>query len=167
MPTAGSIDELCTRLGALAPGAIAAVEGFCGSGKSTLADQLAERVPAIVCHVDSFARKFEKPPLYTECLDLTRLRSTLEQRGMSRIAIVEGICLRDVLALVGVSPALVVYLKRIGGNGRWHDGLHLEDFQMGEPTSGDMDEPHRSDFEYHARVRPHERADLIYERVEH
>ena len=121
----------------------------------------------IVCHVDNFARKSEKPPLYTECLDLTRLRSTLEQREMSRIAIVEGICLRDVLARVGVRPALFVYLKRIGGNGLWYDGLDLEAFEIGQPTAGGIDEPHRSDFEYHVRVRPHERADLIYERVEH
>jgi hypothetical protein len=66
----------------------------------------------------------------------------------------------------GLCPGIFVYLKRIGQNGLWYDGLHLEDFEAGRPIPGDMLEPHRSDLEYHERVRPHERAELVYERVE-
>jgi ABC-type phosphonate transport system ATPase subunit len=73
-----SVEEVCERFRALAPGAIAGVEGFCGSGKSTLAGQLGERVAMNVFHLDSFARKFDRPPAYTSCLDLERLRHALE-----------------------------------------------------------------------------------------
>jgi len=166
MPAKASIEDLSARLGSLPPGAIAGLEGFCGSGKTKLADQLGAQVPMYVCHVDSFAKKFDQPPPYTECLDLTALRRALEQREESRPTFVEGICLRDVLALVDLSPAIFVYLKRIGQNGLWYDGLRLEDFEAGQPIPGDMDEPHRSDLEHHARVRPHVQAELIYERVE-
>ena len=69
------------------------------------------------------------------------------------------------LPLVDVSPTIVLYLKRVGGNGLWYDGLYLEDFEAGRPIAGSTAEPHRSDLEYHARVRPHEKAELIYERV--
>jgi len=160
-----SIEDVCGRLRTLAPGAIAGLEGFCGSGKTMLADQLGERVPMVVFHMDNFARKFAEPPAYTACLDLDRLRQALEGRDKSRQSIIEGICLRDVLSLVGVVPTTFVYLKRIGENGLWYDGLHLEDFEAGQPVSGDTAEPHRSDLEYHARVRPHEAAHVIYERV--
>ena len=130
-----------------------------------LADQLSERVPMAVFHVDSFASKFDEPPAYTACLDLVRLRQALTERDKSRPCIVEGICLRDVLSLVGIVPTIFVYLKRIGENGLWYDGLHLHNFEAGHPIWGDTEEPHRSDFEYHARVRPHEAAHVIYERV--
>src|SRR3954462_3451248 len=149
---------MCGRLSELTPGSIAALEGFCGSGKTMLADQLGERLPMAVFHVDSFASKFDKPPVYTACLDLGRLRQALAERDKSGPSIVEGICLRDVLSLVGIVPTTFVYLNRIGQNRLWYDGLHLEDFEAGHPIPGDTEEPHRSDLEYHVRVRPHEAA---------
>lgn len=163
MSTTVTIEDLCTRLRSLSPAAIAGLEGFSGSGKTHLADRLGALVPVAVCHVDSFAKKFDQPPTYIECLDIAGLRRALEQREQSRPTVVEGICLRDVLAHVGQSPAILIYLRRIGRNGLWHDGLHLEGFEAGQ---GDTREPHRSDLEYHVRVRPHEQADLVYERVE-
>ena len=56
--------------------------------------------------------------------------------------------------------------RRMAGSGLWHDKFHLEDFEAGQPDAGDIEEPHLSDFRYHQRSRPHEQADLIYERVE-
>src|SRR5262249_33856889 len=106
MPATVSIEDLTLRLGTLPAGAIAGLEGFCGSGKTKLADPLSVRVPMSVCHVDSFAKKFDQPPPYTECLDLGALRLVLEQRDYSRPTLVEGICLRDVLTLVDLSPAI-------------------------------------------------------------
>lgn len=119
-----------------------------------------------VCHVDNFARKFDQPPPYAECLNIGQLHRALEQREQTRPIVVEGICLRDVLTLVDVSASIFVYLKRIGINGLWYDELHLEEFEREEPVPGNLIEPHRSDFDYHARVRPHEKADLVFERVE-
>jgi len=166
MPTTRNITEVYAQLQALGAGDIAGLEGFCGSGKSTLAEKLTGQLPVNVCHVDNYARRYDEPPTYPECLDLVGLRNALEQRDRSRPTVVEGICLRDVLALVGVSASIFVYVKRIGENGLWYDGFHLEEFEAERPISGDINEPHRSDFEYHARVRPHEQARLVYERTE-
>jgi broad-specificity NMP kinase len=158
--------EVCAYLRTFDEGRIVGLEGFCGSGKSTLAEELSKRLLVDVCHVDNFARKFDRPPGYAECLDLVGLRCALEQRDQSRLTVVEGICLRDVLALVGIPASNFVYIKRIGKNGLWHDELHLEDFEAAHPISREINEPHRSDFEYHTRVRPHEHAELVYQRTE-
>lgn len=163
MPTPVTIEDLCSRLRLLSPASIVGLEGFSGSGKTKLAEQLRVRVPAAVLHVDSFARRLDQPLPYIECLDIDGLRRCLEQRGQSRPTVVEGICLRDVLAHVGQTPAILIYLRRIGRNGLWYDGSHLEEFEARQEGTP---EPHRSDLEYHARVRPHEHADLVYERVE-
>ncbi|MEZ5447073.1 MAG: hypothetical protein R3F45_15055 [Gammaproteobacteria bacterium] len=163
--TAVTIEEVCGRLMAVRAGAVVALEGFCGSGKTTLAGQVGKRVQMNVFHVDSFARKFDRPPAYTECLDLVRLHHALNGRAQTRPSIVEGICLRDVLLLVGIIPTTFIYLKRVGKNGLWYDGLNLMDFEEGHPAPGDSEEPHRSDLGYHRRVRPHETADVVYERV--
>ncbi len=161
-----SIDELCARISAAAPETVVGIEGFCGSGKSMLANKLGKRGRMSVVHMDDYATKFDEPPPYPECVDIVRLRSALVTRDPLRASVVEGICLRDVLALVGIAPRLLVYVKRIAGSGLWHDKFHLEDFEAGQPDAGDIEEPHLSDFRYHQRSRPHERADLIYERVE-
>jgi hypothetical protein len=165
MQTVVGIEDVVARFLALEAGTIAAIEGFSDSGKTTLADYLGKQLAISVFHLDSFARKFSRPPPYPECIDLAGLRGALDRREVSRPAIVEGICLRDVLALINVSPVVFVYLKRTGSNGLWYDGLHLEQFEAGEPVPGDMAEPHRSDLEYHARMRPHEIADLTCKRI--
>lgn len=166
METVTSMVELCARLRALAPGTLVGLEGFCSSGKTPLANELGERMQMSVFHTDEFARKFDAPPSYPECVDIHYLRRAMEMGAPSRPSIIEGICLRDVLALVGISPTIFVYLKRIGRNGLWYDGLHLEDFEAGHTIPGLTEEPHLSDFKYHTRSRPHECADLIYEQIE-
>jgi len=165
MHTTKNIDDVCARMRELAPGAIVGLEGFSGSGKTKFAHQLSLRLSVNVQHVDSFATAFDNPPRYLDCLDLVKLRRALEEGEQSRPLIVEGICLRDVLSRIGMSATTYVYVKRIGKNGLWYDGLHLEDFEAGNPIPGDTAEPHHSDLEYHARIRPHELADLTYERV--
>src|SRR5882672_2327026 len=137
MLVTANIEDICAHLRTLPLGAIAGLEGFCGSGKTTLGNLLGERVPMTVFHVDNFARKFDQPPTYVECLDVAGLRRALEGREQSRSSIVEGICLRDVFALVNLSPTIFLYLKSVGENGLWYDGLHLEDFEAGQFIPGD------------------------------
>ena len=161
-----SYEALCSKLRCLPIQSLVGIEGFCSSGKSRLADQLAKNIPAHVFHTDDFATKHDDPPPYLDCLKLTELAATVASRGKSSVSIIEGICLRDVLSACAIDADLFLYIKRMGRNGLWYDGLHLEDFDERSPVDGDELEPHLSDLEYHSRVRPHERADLVYLRVE-
>ena len=153
-------------LQALGPGSLIGIEGFCSSGKSRLADCLALDMNADVVHTDDHAIKFDRPPTYVDCLKLGELAGALSHRSRDKRTLVEGICLRDVLGRCNVQADLFLYVRRIGQNGLWYDDLHLESFENGEPEEGDEIEPHLSDLKYHARARPHEKADIVFDRVE-
>ena len=142
------------------------IEGFCSSGKSTLADCLGRDVEAEVIHTDSYAVKFDEPPPYLQCLKISELSVALTQRSKSRRCIVEGICLRDVLAGCNVDADFYLYVRRLSQNGLWHDELHLESFEAGDPEYGGEIEPHLSDLKYHSRTRPHEKANAVLDRLE-
>jgi hypothetical protein len=77
-----------------------------------------------------------------------------------QLAIVEGICLRDVMDKCGVSPEIYVYIKRVASNGIWHDGLYFDAYKVEDDLS--EDEPHASDLAYHIKKLPHEKADLVF-----
>ena len=164
METLRSYEALRAKLRVLPKPCVVAIEGFCGSGKSHLADQLGRDVPALVFHIDDFATKHENPPPYLDCLRLPELIDVHTRWDRVTPWIVEGICLREVLAACAIDASLFIYIKRLSANGRlWHDGFHLENF---EAESAIELEPHLSDLKYHSRVRPHERADITYLRVE-
>lgn len=160
-----NVEKVCKRLSALVPGMIAALEGFSGSGKSTLADELGARVPAIVIHLDDFLREVATPRPYAECLDLEELRKQLHGRNRNIPALVEGICLRDVMQRLDVVPTTFLYLRRVSPNGLWYDGLRLQEYMAGQRMAEDEEEPYRSDIEYHARALPHELCDMRIYRV--
>jgi len=165
METVDTYDELCTRLRSSSPGLIG-IEGFCSSGKSRLAEQLAQDLPAKVVHVDKYCTPRDDPPPYPDGVDLPRLKETLIQLSPGDFSVVESICLRDVLARCGVAAKTYVYIKRVGRNGLWYDELHLEEYENGDGIPGDEQEPHASDLSYHSKIRPHERADLSFSRVD-
>lgn len=166
MDTAGNYEELRKLLQRFDSPQLIAIEGFCSSGKSTLADKLAQGIPAEVIHTDEYCTPRENPPPYIKGLDLPRLRQALQLRDITRHCIIEGICLRDVLALCDVSAGVYVYVKRVGVNGLWYDQFHLEEHEKGEGVPGEEQEPHASDLAYHSKARPHELADLEFVRVE-
>jgi hypothetical protein len=81
--------------------------------------------------------------------------------------VVEGVCLRDVVAGMRSDPAMRVYIARVSRPGTgaliWHDGL-----EMLEPES-------RKDgvnwlsldiVDYHRRARPHATSDCVLVRIE-
>ena len=137
------------------------IEGFCSSGKTTLADQLAADLSVKVIHTDTFSDKFDSPPPYIECLRIDELSQAIHA---NRGGLVEGICLRDVLSACQAAADYFLYVRRVGANGLWYDELHFEEFEA--TLEGDDAEPHLSDMKYHSRVRPHERANVYFDRVE-
>ena len=97
---------------------------------------------------------------YVDCLDFQDLSERLEaELDRHRMAIVEGICLKDTLARIDQNSDLIVYIKRISrSSALWHDGFHLEDFEEGQRPSRGL---HRDVLENHTRTRPHERAEIV------
>ena len=95
---------------------------------------------------------------FVECLDLEHLGTKIREALSSRaIVIVAGICLRDVLERIGRQADIVIYVKVVSRySGVWHDKIQREQ----------VCRPHRDAFDYHSRVRPHEKADLILTRTE-
>jgi hypothetical protein len=157
---------LIGKLRALGPGSLIGVEGFCSSGKSRLADRLALDMDADVIHTDDYALKFDEPPTYVDCLKLEELAGAISRRSGNKRTFIEGIYLRDVLSRCNADVELFFYVRRIGQNGLWYDELHLESFEHGEAEEGDEIEPHLSDLKYHSRTRPHEKADIVFDRIE-
>lgn len=97
---------------------------------------------------------------------IPELRLVLEERDKQRPCIVEGICLRTVLDACGLYADYYLYIRRVGQNGIWYDQLHLEAFEDAVTLDGDESEPFLSDLKYHSQRRPHELADLTFDRVE-
>lgn len=131
-----------------------------------LADNLGRDIPAQVIHTDSYCTPRGNPPPYAEGVNVARLKQAVDDRDMSKPCVIEGICLRDVLALCGVSAAIFVYIKRVGANGLWYDQYRLEDHESRTGVPGDEEEPHASDLAYHVKARPHEHADFKIRRFE-
>ena len=155
---------LISRLVGLPRPAIVGVEGFTSSGKSHLADALAKNLAGVVVHTDKYVTDGQVALPYPDRLDYRGILSALnDATSRTSLTIVEGICLRETLSRASISANLFVYLKFLAQNGLWHDGLSLEDF---ENRSSPLDEPHFSDFTYHVKQRPHECADIVFERIE-
>lgn len=147
------------------PGVIA-IEGFTGSGKSHLADALGSELCFPVIHTDEYVIGDDESLPYPDRLDYARLRLTLDGNGSGTVALFDGICARESLRRLNVRANHFIYVKRIGENGLWYDGFHLEDFETEQAVVENNEQPHLSDFRYHVAERPHENADVIFERVE-
>ncbi len=82
------------------------------------------------------------------------------------IVIFEGICLRETIRRLGTAANFMIYVKRVGENGLWHDGFHLEDYQTDVKIFENCKEPNRSDFIYHLMEHPQEQANIVFNRIE-
>jgi hypothetical protein len=169
------LSRLRVLVGERSPMKFIGIEGFMGSGKSYLAKHLATIMPAWCmlgvddCSLDLLypeqASSAPRTEPYIECLDLDVLAVKLSD-ALARcpVVVIEGICLGDVLERIGESVDLMIYLKVIGHNGIWHDGMHLDNYESGGSDS--FGKLHRDQLEYHSRMKPHEKADLLLVRVE-
>jgi hypothetical protein len=145
------------------------VDGFSQAGKSVLATRLAHALGwERVVYLDHMALESGKQPLdstkYSDHLDRDRIRDAITSGPH---AVVEGVCLRDVVDGMRRDAALRIYIARVSRPGTgsliWHDGL-----EMLEPES-------RKDgvnwlsldiVDYHRRTRPHANSDYVLVRIE-
>lgn len=99
-----TLDKIARRIDPTETSLIA-IDGLPGAGKSTLASSLAERLRIRTVHLDDFIDP--ECTGFTDDLRYEDLRSALVQRPL----IVEGVCMRDVLDRLSLSPTRFVYLQ--------------------------------------------------------
>ncbi|MBW8330313.1 MAG: AAA family ATPase [Thiobacillus sp.] len=166
MPTVEAVAS-ALRHSACSAKHVVGVDGFMGSGKTKLAFELAESLGGIRISLDTYIDRDADAQDYPSKIMRDYLASDLQKlKGAFQFVVIEGICLLEVLAPISWVPDSLVYVKRISTAGLWHDGFHLEDFETNQSTVENQEGLHRSEFEYHSKWRPHERATVVYERVE-
>src|SRR5438094_1939695 len=108
---------LCDRLHSFRCPALVGVEGFTGSGKSKLSNDLARDLEAQVVHTDDNVAARDESLPYPDRLDYRRMATTIANAGSpNSLVILEGICLREIIQRLSLSPDLFVYVKRIASN---------------------------------------------------
>ncbi|MGE0592689.1 MAG: shikimate kinase [Vicinamibacterales bacterium] len=160
------------------PHGLIAVDGWDGSGKSTLASALAQAVSCEYVEVDKFLERNQGG--YLDRIRYPELGARLGE--LTELVVVEGVCLREVLARLGHAPAMSIYVKVLSSVGTWHPGRWCEFESAGEAIANHRQtlslfarataQPQPIDgleeelIEYHFKWRPHEVSQLILERVE-
>lgn len=146
-------------------GALVGLDGFMNSGKTRLAFELSDLLDGIRVGLDSYVDPGIEGTEYVKRLRLDYLAKDLRKLTTKfPFVLVEGICLARAMAAQPIPVSLSVYVKRVSRVGIWHDEHHLEHFESGEDSSAPY--LRRSQLSYHAAMRPHEKANYVYERTE-
>jgi len=164
------ISDLNSLLAAIKPrlnsaGSLIAIEGHSTAGKTFLSRALAAASGGVPIGTDTYVDKNRKADTYLDHITVEKLGLDLNQlRRSHRIVFIEGICLRDTLQSLNVTPQVFVYCKRISQAGLWTDDPqnYLEN---GSPRS-DLSWVDQQSVVYHLRARPLENADIVYARHE-
>ena len=102
-----SVAEL-SRIVAMRKAHLIAVDGAHGSGKSTLAKALARELKAEVIETDLFLRRHQGG--YMRHLDCEAISKAVNPAAP---CILEGICMRQVVAAARLDPQVYIYVKRM------------------------------------------------------
>jgi hypothetical protein len=145
------------------------VDGVNGAGKSTLAIRLADALGKPHVDVDAFVEKGQGG--FGEFVAYWPLHAAASGADI----IISGVCLRDVLARSGLDVDAHVYVKRMQ-HGQWADDhtcvfpegvdvaiARLEDL-IARLTPDGPPEVIIEIMRYHDKARPHETADVVFER---
>jgi hypothetical protein len=163
---------------------VVAIDGCDGSGKSTLARYLATQLERPLFELDTYLDK--NLGLYVSAIKFDDLKRDI---GKFSDMIIEGVCLMEVLRRLDITPDLTIYVKRMH-LGVWaeEDDYTLEPDEIdiklanvkesirmmediGKPPGAP--EPRLSEIElgleeelirYHAKYRPQNSSDIIFQR---
>ena len=149
---------------------IIAIEGFTLSGKTYLGNRLSKDLGCSLLSTDEYVIERGGNFYWVDRLNLSLLSDNINRSlQKNQLTIIEGICLRDTLNRIHIEPSLYVYVKSLTKTGGlWHGGLNLEEFQQNQDFKENIFEPDLSAFKYHLneQFRPHERANIIFSRID-
>lgn len=160
---AGLIQVLTGALHALR---LVAIDGVPGAGKSTLRRNLAGPLSASELELDNFLIRNQK-----EFVAAVRTDDLASALASSRaLVIVSGACVLKVLASLQLKPDVLIYVKRMAVWG-WADeeavsGSQIEELAGIQNTSSDALALHLEVRRYHREFRPHDVADIVFERLD-
>jgi tRNA A37 threonylcarbamoyladenosine biosynthesis protein TsaE len=145
---------------------VIAIDGVPGAGKTYLAKQLEDTfglAPAL--DFDRFLYREQD-----QHLGLFRLDDLKEAIHARKPQILSGVCMLSVLTALGMREASHVYVKRVCSWG-WADEVEtttsgLEDLENVANPAGKRDALTREVLNYHLTYKPHQCADVVYERLD-
>ena len=176
IPTFDSIETLANELAVLASTtAVIGIDGNDGAGKTYLARYIASKIHGEVVSLDDY---IEQKGSYIPNLRIEDTRTKV--RTAHGPVCIEGICLLEAAEKIGISINKLIYVKRMKGR-EWPDEVEcdskgrVEDLirTLGKETligvpegTGELAEPRKEVICYHAKYRPHARADYVFHRQE-
>jgi len=157
--------DFVTKLNLKSSAKLISVDGFSGTGKGMVSTYLNEILSIPVVYLDDF---FPRGGKFPETFRSENFSAAIAKLNQSSSVIVDGIMVQEVLARVNIKPDLLLYVKRMNQYGIWLDSFKLEKFiRLGEDDHTSKYDPFQDQLvQYHLRVLPHERADIIFELVE-
>ena len=161
METTNEFDQLATWLSEPSRRDLPVlIDGWTNAGKTCLAKKLAEATQSHFLDADSFLS--EATGEFISAIDV----STLSEAFFSASRpILSGVCMRELHALLGTPEATHVYIKRIATWG-WAEEFEVSEDPSDWTTSGEP--PLVTEVRaYHLKWKPHENADVIFERPDY
>lgn len=163
------------------------IDGMDGCGKSTLASSLSKELGCPHVNIDDHIDK--NLGQYVNHVHYDGLQRQLDEAKWP--IIIEGVCLLAVLEKMQLSLDTLIYVKRVSNYGSWRDeddyevSEDIDDFMNkkkeglqkfvwaeacieGKDVPDDVKFPELAEeiIRYHYTYRPHEKADIIYKRID-
>ena len=157
--------ELVSKLNLKASTKLISVDGFSGSIKGMVSSYLNEILSIPVIYVDDF---FSRDGKFLESFNFENFSAAISKLKQDSSVIVDGIMVQEMLARVSIKPDFLIYVKRINQYGMWSDGFKLDKYIRSNEDNVTSNYDHFQDqlVQYHLRVHPHDRADIVVELVE-
>lgn len=167
MDAVRSVAEVAARVSALQGGVpfIVGIDGLMGSGKSTLAESLSSELGWRRFAFDDYLDPTIERLGYVASLRMAELSASWRShRADSSPLIAEGACLREILYSLGDGASAHVYSKCLSAQREyWDEGDEVWAFIHANGAQGVIPPLSRSLLEYHAKWKPHEKANVYYE----
>jgi len=166
---------------------VVGIDGVDGSGKSTLATSLSEKLGCSHINLDDHIDK--NLGQYVNHVHYLVVREMIN--AIKLPIIIEGVCLLAITERLQLNLDALIYIKRISSYGNWIDEdncdvtgdidafmnkekMELNKFVYAAAYIEGKDFPDDTNFpefaeeiiRYHYSYRPHERADIIYKRID-
>jgi len=140
------------------------IDGFMGSGKTYLAEQLEENINAKRIELDSYLVRGGKGDGYLNRFDFEKLITDYRNALLGgSVVFIDGICLLDVISKIGINLDRSIYIKKLGSNDYWYDGLDLDLFLESSQVCSPLGQ---SELVYHKEYTPHRNSNFIFVRSE-